>query len=441
MSNADKKPLVGQRSVVELFIPELSDKDLGRYVKKVVFKGFINNGYAIRIQIKNANFAILDSLFETNNSNNTRLLDHIRSNTVAVKFRLKHDPGVNGYPRDATRFVTGYITTIYPHGSGEIDHVEIIAIDPINYYFRIGDAYGGAFKGNVSSVIKQLFEKYTPRDVAVSIPNTTDSDYNVWCMMRRTPRDMLSHLLYLASSFDRSRTPWVIGIENHIVKIGPITSFEPKSLAYYRKMDENGYGDIISWESILNPSLGHYEMGLVTAGVSATLGQVYDQTNQKNKAIISDNNTENKFVPKQPSTGVLRSTIRPSSTFLAGKFGRSFVESPPEYFNGGEIDQPYLEYFDAYARTEYTRHINKLFTIDVKISGHGIWDTTIGLGAVNAYLDWRNNFGEANKHYFLSGNWLVYGFEHTWLESNWTTIVKMSKIDQNAAGRRVGLNS
>jgi len=441
MSNIDLKPIAGQRASVEVFIPDLNAGDLGPYIKKVIFKGFINNGYAIRIQIKNPNFAILDGMFEGDNTGSYRLLERIRDNPIALTLKIKYEPGSGrGYPREETRTIKAYIVMIYPHGSGEIDYVEILAIDPLNFFFRIGDAFGGGFEGNISEVIRQLLRRYIPSGYNLTVPETRDSKANVWWMMRRAPRDVLSHWLHIASSLDESGTPWAVGMFNDEVKIGPISTFTPSSLGYYRKMDENGYGDIIDWEAVLNPSLGHHEMGLVTAGVTATLGQVYDQTNRPNKAIVSENNTENKWKPKQPMTGVLRSTIRPeNATYAKGRFGRSFVESPPEYFSAGEIEVPYIDFFDAYARTEYVRHAYKMFTIDLKVKGHGVWDSTIGLGAVNVYVDWHNNFKDGVKNYFMSGNWLVYGFEHTWYENNWTTVLKLSKLDLNANAVPVGL--
>lgn len=437
MSNANKKPVSGQRAAVDVLIPTIDTRNLGDYVKEVKIKGFINNGYAIRVQLKNPNFAILDALFEAGGGDK-RFMSQVRSNPVKIQVKIRYEPGPQGYPQAATRDIFGYITTVYPHGEGEIDYTEIIAIDPLNYYLRIGDAYGGAFEGNVSQVIRQVIQRYHPSP-NITIPDTKDSKSNVWWMMRRSPRDMLSHLIHLAASLDDSRTPWIIGVHNDDVKIGPLTTFQAREQGYYRKMDENGYGDILDWEAILNPSLGHQEMGLVTAGVTATLGQVYDQTNRPKEAIITDSNTGGKYVPHQPASGTLRATIRPpKETFKKGKFGRSFVDSPPEYYSGGEINVPYLEYFDAYARTEYMRGIYKLFTMDLKIRGHGIWDDTIGLGADNVYVDWQNNFKDGKRNYFLAGNWIVYGFEQHWYENNWLTTVQLSKMDLNATGQQVG---
>ena len=437
MSNAELKPIVGQRAAVDVFMPSIDNRNLGDYVKELKIKAFINNGYAIRIQLKNPNFAILDALFE-GGAGNKKFMSQVRSNPVPVKVKIRYEPGPQGYPKAATRDIFGYITTVYPHGQAEIDYTEFIAIDPLNYYLRIGDAYGGAFEGNVSQVIRKVINRYMP-DAQITIPDTNDSKNNVWWMMRRSPRDMLSHLIHLASSLDDSRTPWVIGVHNNEVKVGPLSTFQPRELGYYRKMDENGNGDMLRWEAILNPSLGHHEMGLVTAGVTATLGQVYDQTNRPKEAIITDSNTGGKYVPYQPKSGALRSTIRPEKeTFKKGRFGRSFVDSPPEYYSGGEIDFPYLKYFDAYARTEYMRGVYKLFTMDLTIKGHGIWDSTIGMGADNVYVDWRNNFKDGSRSYFLAGNWLVYGFEHTWHENNWTTKMQLSKMDLNAKGQEVG---
>lgn len=450
MSSNKLKPLIGQRAVVELYIPDLNDNDLGEHVKQVIFKGFINNGYAIRVQIKNANFALLAGLFEGSGSG--EFLELIRNGPVEIRLKIKQSPGTGtDWPRESTRTIKAYITTLYPHGSGEIDYVDIVAIDPLNYFMRVNEGWGGAFEGGLDSAMRQLIIRYAPQisNKHLIIAGSIKNAGKVWWMMRRSPRDMLSHLIHMSTAFSESLTPWVIGVDapkdgsvGEQIKIGPLTTFKSNPIGYYHKMDENGYGDILDWEAILNPSLGHYEMGLVTAGTDARLGVSYDPsmaTNGTHSSIITDSNTTKKYVPANSSSKALKSTRRPpDATFKAGMFGRSYVDSPPEYI-ANDITEPYANYYNTYARTQYMQHIHKLMTIELKVKGHGAYDNTVGLGANTVYIDWQNNFKNKVRQYFLAGNWIVYGFKHVWYENDWTTTVMLSKTDVNAQGTPVGM--
>lgn len=406
--------------------------DLSDYVVSATYKGFINNGYVAKVQIRNPNFTVIDSLI----SRGPELLRTFRTEPIRVKFRIKHTPGL-GNPRSETKWVEGILAMIYPHGEDQMDYVELIIIDPVNWFLRIGEGGGGAYEGKVSDVIKQILAKYAP-EISVTVPETNDKP-TVWWEMRRSPRDMLSHLMHLGSSLTEEKTPWTIGIRNYEMIIRPVSKIDSRVRGIYRKMNPDGNSEIAKWEAIINPSLGHHQMGLVTAGVSATLGQVFDSTNTPTRAVLSERNTGKKLVPVNAQKN--RAMQRPlDETFSAGRFGREFVDSPPEYFSGGEIGKKYIEYFDAYARTQYINNSYKVFTMDLTVRGHGEWSDTWDMGGAVVFVEWRNQFADKTRseYYFLHGNWLVYGFEHYYEKGFWRTKVNLSKLDANALGKRVG---
>lgn len=436
------RPIAGAAPSVFLHFPNISGgqtspiSDTPIEVWFAEMKGFMNNGYAIRVQILNLNFQVLKKLM-SNTPEPDSYLARCRQEPIPIDI-IFDQGGDTVEGRTKTKRIRAIISTVYSHGADAMDIVEIIAIDPVNWALRIGDAEGKAFRGNLSSAISQVIKRYAP-SVNLKIDKSIDNPKGVWWSLRRPPKDMLSHWISIASSLNESQTPWMIGIDGFDVKIGPQTSFESKIQGWYRKYSDSSYGEIRQHHAILNPSIGHHEMGIITAGVSATTGKHLDQVTDKKYSIVTDQNTSRKYVPKSTSK-FYRSTIRPEQeTFKAECFGRSYIESQPEYYSGGEIGINYNEYYDAYARTEYMRHIYKLFTLDIVIPGHGIWDSTTQLGSATVFLDWRNVIlGDSTEVYYLHGHWLVYGFKHMYTNENgWITNLQLARTDENAIGTLV----
>lgn len=430
------RPVVGSAPYVTINFPTLKISEEPIIVWYAEMKGFINNGYAIRLQILNVDFKVLEALISGEPQSNT-YFSTCRSQPIPIEIIFNQGSSNTQEKRGKTQKITAMVTTVYSHGLYQLDMVDIIAIDPFNWAMRVGDAEGLAFRGKLSSVITQVVNRYAP-SINLSIEETVDNPKGVWWSLRRSPKEMVSHWLNMATSLSKGETPWMIGIDGLNVKIGPQTSFESKIQGYYRKFDTLGDGEIQEWDAILNPSIGNHEMGLITAGVSATTGKHLDQITDDKNSIVTDSNTTDKYVPITVSNQY-KSTIRPSETFKPESYGRSFIESPPEYYNGGEIGVNYKEYYDTYARTEYMRNVYKLFTIEIQVPGHGMWDSTMGLGSSIAFLDWRNVlFGDSSKTYYLHGHWLVYGFKHIFNNKNgWTTNLKMARVDHNAKGSQV----
>lgn len=430
------RPIIGSAPFVTINFPTLKIFDEPKIVRYAEMKGFINNGYALRLQILNVNFNIISALVSGKQDSNT-YFSTCRQTPIPIEIIFNQGGANTQEQRGKTRKITAMVTTIYSRGTHQLDIIEIIAIDPVNWALRIGDAEGKAFKGNLSSVISQVIQRYAP-SINLEIDETIDNKKGVWWTLRRSPREIISHWINMASSLNNSQTPWMIGIDGYDMKIGPQKSFKSEVKGYYRKISKTGDGEILEWDAILNPSLGGQEMGIITAGVSATTGKHLDQVSDKQNSIITDDNTTEKYKPITTSSH-LKSTIRPPDTFKSESYGRSFIESPPEYSNGGEIGVNYKDYYDTYARSIYMRNIYKLFTIDIRVPGHGMWDNTLGLGSSIVYLDWRNIIlGDNTETYYLHGNWLIYGFKHVFSgQDGWFTNLKLARIDNNAKGTSV----
>lgn len=425
-----QRPIIGSGNSAIVTFPDFNIKDVDIKVKYAELKGFVNSGYAIRVQLSNADFRLLTIL----TGQNSDYFYKCRQIPIRIIIKFSQSPNAT-YPQGMTRDIEGYLLALYSHGEHQNDLVEFIAIDPVNFALRAGDADGKAYKGNVSDVIKQIINKYAPNAKLELEDQTNDSKYNVWWTFRRSPREMLSHLITIASSLSPNKTPWIIGVYNNTIKIGPQNSKQSKNVGFYTKISREERGEIESWKSILNTSIGQETMGLITAGVSATTGKYLDQITHKD-ATINEWNTDKKLITKT-HTRDLRSPIKPYDTFNAGIYGRSYVESHPEYHNGGESGLDYSNYYDSYARTKFIRNTYKLLTIDLKVHGHGIYDNTLGLGIDTVFIDWTDLLYPDSSYYF-HGSWLVYGFKHTWtMNGRWFTELNLARTDDNALGVKV----
>jgi len=429
---SELSPIVPAIPVVDLYIPTLSEHNLRSQVKLIKMKAMVNNGYVFKIVIYNANFTMFNKM-----SKGTRLFEELRQNPMLIRFRIIDQKG-GEYPQTGTRWIGGFVVTMRSFGHGTEEHIEFIALDPLNYFLRNGDADGGAFVGKASTVMRDIIEKYAPQ-IRTRIADSTDNIDNVWWMLRRSPREMLSHLITLAPSLGQQKTHWLIGTENNNVIIGPQTSYRSKRRGEYKYLTLNQESNVASWDSLINTGLSHTQMGIVTAGASAATGNYIDQQTSPETAIITDSNTDKKFVQNRPNRNTANSTIRPEiETFSRGLFGRSFEEAPPEYYGAEDIGLKYEEYYDSYARYTYFKAIHQVFTMDLQVLGHGEWDTSIGLGVDTVYLDWWDLQGVGTTPYYFRGSWIVYGFRQEWVPGKWTTTLKLARLDMNATGQRIG---
>ncbi len=435
MTLENLKPVRGVKSTVKVVFPSIEIESDVIYAYSAQMKGFVNNGYAFKVQLSNIDFRLLSKLIDGTKENRT-LLNKIRKEPIPITIEFSHNNGTDS--KNRTRKITGYIISISSSGTKEVDFVTIVALDPVSWSLRIGDAEGKAYFGKLHEAIRQVINKYAP-DIIVDIDETIDSR-GTWWSLRRSPIEMLSHWITIASSLNSDKVPWMIGIDGNRLKIAPQTKFESKTVGYYTKRTKDLESTIMKWRSLLNPSLGHEEMGIITAGISGLTGKYLDQITDPDSSIITDTNTQSKLIPKTNNNNI-KSTIRPEvETFRVNSYGRQFIESLPEYVNNND-NIAYKEYYDAYARTKYVRDVYKLFTLDVAVVGHGVYDNTMIMGTSNVFIDWRNLLfnNKASQTYYLHGNWLVYGFKHTYTNNTgWKTILNLARPDHNALGKKIG---
>lgn len=172
---------------------------------------------------------------------------------------------------------------------------------------------------------------------------------------------------------------------------------------------------------------------LVTHGISATSGGYYDRISDRNEAhvFIKDSNTANKRVARTDETQAF--TKPPEAA--PPRVGWTSIPPIPEIYSGGELGKPYQEYVDGRSRGLYLNLNNRVMRSVFDCLGHGEWDNCWGLGVDTAYIKWMTS---DNDYWFMTGNWIVYGFHHVANPADWFTKLYCARADHDAAGVQVG---
>jgi hypothetical protein len=162
-----------------------------------------------------------------------------------------------------------------------------------------------------------------------------------------------------------------------------------------------------------------------TAGLSSISGYFIDRVTEEEKSRVYDKNTGNKANTKFGSD---RGFKKPDKKF------RTFIPSIPEDSAGG-VGLNYKDYIDGRARLEFLNMLSYVMRIKVKIDGDPVFQDPLELGVATVTLQWIGTDGEP---YFLSGNWMVYGWHHIAVPGDWTTSVFVNRLDYDAAAKKIG---
>lgn len=408
----------------------LGDTDFGDKFSKFEFKSMLNGGYIVRCTLFDTHFNLLSLLIENG------YLEKSRSQILPIRFQMKWSKEASN-PKSATRLQKAIVLSLKAIGSGpDKGQLEFIAMDPPSWYLNTGDASGEVYEGKVSQVIEQVITKYAP-DVSLDISSTIDNEKNKFWMMRQDPKTFISSLVDWSSAVTRNKTHWVIAMDGDKLSIKEQAELQSKPRAYYRYWKGAGGMDTIkSWEFLANNALSIIETKIITQGLSAISGQYLDKiTDEKERKVFAkDTTTPNK---KTAQTSRRESFKKPDDS-PAQEIGWTSVPGIPEVYSAGDLGLPYERYIDGRPRGMWLNMTNNLMRIKLKVLGHGEWSDGIGLGCDTVYLKWLTAGGEANKKYFLNGNWIVYGFHHVATRRMWDTNLFLARYDFDSASRKVG---
>lgn len=409
----------------------LAGQDFGHLFNSFEFKGMVNGGYIVRAKLFDPHFNLLSKLVEEGYFRETR------TRPVFVQFQIK--AGSDGkFPNSATRVQTAIMLELKADGGAPDEGLlEFIAMDAPSWYLNMGDASGRVWKGRVDQVISQVVEQYAP-GVTAEVGRTTDSPQGRWYMMRQDPKTFISSLLDWSSSITQKKTHWLVasdGLDLIIKEQGQIAS---KQRAFYRFMENQDHDTVLHWEFLSDNALSVVQSKLVTQGLSTVSGQYFDKITDEAERIVfaKDTNTTNKQIARVKED---RTFTKPPD---AGppRVGWSSISAIPEYHSSGDIGLRYDEYVDGRARGLWLNMMNALVRVKLECLGHGEWSDCRGLGVDTAFVRWTSDPGSdgADKYWWMTGNWIVYGFHHRVSRGKWYTDVYCARFDHDAVSKRVG---
>lgn len=410
--------------------------DVGGQFINLDFKGMVNGGYSIKATLVDPHFNFLNLLIDSGYFQNSR------TEPIVVRFQLRWGAKKDtSFPETATREQIAYLTSLKANGAGS-DKAELTfeAIDPPSWFLNNGDSNGGVYKGKVSEVLKQVINTYAP-EIILSIGNTIDTPHGKWWMMRQDPKSFISSLFDWSSSITKSKTQWIFapdGINLSIKEQGELIS---RQRAFYTHFDSKEIDTIKDWEFLSNNALSAVQTKLVTQGLSSISGRYFDRKTDKDEKIVfaKDMNTPNKQTAR---VKIDKGFTKPDDS--AGKSktaGWSSITAIPEIGSAGDLGLQYDEYIDGRPRTMWLNMVNTLMRVKFSCSGHGEWSSCQGLGVDTIFVKWRsaNSNDNNNKPYWwMTGNWLAYGFHHRITKKYWWTDVYAARYDYNAASKQVG---
>jgi|GEM_PF-3011401 len=423
--------------IFDLPTTDLDGKDVGKMVSKFEFKGMVNGGYAIKGTLIDPNFNILNLLVDSGYFKETR------TRPVPVIFQLRWDNQQNSsYPETATKEQVAYLISLKAKGEQSADNglLEFIAMDPPSWFLNMGNGNGGVYKGRVSSVIRDVVNEYAP-DVNLDTGKTIDSENGKWWMMRQDPKTFISSLFDWSSSITKDQTQWIFAPDGFDLVIKEQAQLVSTQRGFYKFQEGDGHDTIRNWEFLADNALSAVQTKLITQGISAVSGQYFDRITDKDEQIV--------FVKDSRTSRKKTARIKDDQGFTkppdAGpqKVGWSSVTTIPEIYSAGDLGLRYDEYIDGRPRAMWLNLVNALMRVKIECVGHGEWSSCEGLGVDTAFIKWTSarkdgDDGEDKPYWWMTGNWLVYGFHHRYKRGFWWTDLYLARFDYDSVSQKVG---
>lgn len=403
-------------------------------MRTVEFRGMVNQGYVVKVELVNSQFSLLSSLVEDG------YFREAQTRPIVMTFQLSSGSGAT-YPQSATKLQKAIIVSVHGSGSvrsGDTDTLTFIAIDPASWFLQMGDCNGGAIRGNIEAVLRTVMQTYAPK-IEADIGKSIDSPHNTWWPMRQSPKGFIWSLLEWSSSLTPSRTNWMSMVDGYKLALKEQAAFESRPRAYYRVFVGNNQDTVVAWELMMDNALSLMQTKLVTHGVSATAGAYLDRTTDKNEefVFVKDSRTTTKVIPK----------MRPDDSYTKPPEGKpqtvgwTSINSVPEVYSGGELGVDYSQYVDGRARRHWLNLNQGLIKLKLTVVGHGEWSDTFGLGVDTAFVRWQHSktyAPDGDPWYWVTGTWLVYGFHHRMNMGMWHTDLYLARCAHDSSGKRVG---
>lgn len=422
-------------------------KNIGDLLDIIEWESFINGGYRIEATLHDSFFRKLGKIATE------FYLKLSRNIPIPIRFKL-------GWENDADDLSTpefvAYMTDLSADGENTSGKLSFGALDPATYILSQGTAYGGYWKGNVSSVISQVVQEANRRvlskapidpitgrrGVEVEVTSTDDNKSGVWHQMRMDPQTFIKSLLEFSSSLTSQRSEWIIASGNKFIEgndgreisvpaifikqwpdlFNSVPTGDRSYGSISINTDTPGANDVTYLEFLGDNYIGVMQSQLVTQGISSTSGLYIDRSDIE--AVVNDDTTPNKLNADNLDDEMAftapndRNVVNRATSMMA----------MPE-LSGGVMGKSYKSWIDGRVRNTFLNMLNALMRIKVTVTGwHRIGDST-KLGVTTVNLGWKDNDGD---NYFLGGNWILYGFKHIMTTDEWKTDLYLARIDWDA---------
>lgn len=417
----------------------LPSQDIGPLLSSFEYKAMVNGGYIIRGKFFDTDFNRLDTLIDSGYFENTR----DASKNVKVQFKLRWGAeGEARWPQSATKLRHACLLTLKHSSTDSSDKgvLEFVAIDPPSFYLNMGDAGGQAYRGKASDVIKQVIRDYAP-NIKLTISETIDDEHNKWWLHRQDPKTFIASMIDWSSSITKKKTHWMFNPKDFKLELKEQAEFKSRQRAYYTLLADKNHSDIRTWDLLADHGLSLTQTKLITQGISAISGQYLDKITDADelKLFVKDSRTSNKLIAKTMSD---RGFSKPPDDPRIGppRVGWSSISGIPEIWSAGDLGLNYEDYIDGRPRGMFLNMINSVMRAKFQIMGHGEWTDCDGLGVDTVYIHWtkgKKSFTD-KPHYWMTGNWIVYGFHHRLTRAFWHTDLYCARFDHDAIAHKVG---
>lgn len=407
---------------VEVIVRIQNGPDLSRSVDLFKWSSHINNGYSIHVRIFDPNLSRFQEL------TNIRYLKEARKKPLIVEYSIGYRVG-DGESKTESRIA--YVTNLVakaPPGGQTSGFFEFIAIDPPTWFLNRGDAAGSVYTGNVSSVVRQVINRFAP-GIAVDISDTDDNKENKWWQLRQDPKTFISSLLDWSPSVTKNKTNWVVASVDEKIIIREQAELVSSDLGEYSvNVAYPGAENVQMWEREDNNYLTNIQTRLFTAGISAVSGLYCDPTNSitENLTVVEDDNTSSK---KNVNITEEQGFAKPDDKDI----GITMIRSIPEH-SAGDIGIQYQQYIDGRARGIFIGALDLLNRVKIRVHGSPKFSDSSQLGVSTVDLLWTDSEGQP---WTGQGKHLVYGFEHIYHNRRWHTDIYINRKDFNASSNKI----
>lgn len=389
--------------------------DIGDKFTRLEWSSFVNGGYVIRAQVSDPYFDVLKNLAING------YLNKGRQEPTDVRFKVRWAGG------DSTDLRLAYMTDLQCISGTNAAELDFMSIDPPSWLLNAGSADGRIYTGKISTVIRQVIKDFAPTIEDVEVTETTDNDKNTWYMMRQDPQTFIRSILDWGAGVTPQHTHFIVASVDKSIKIREQADLQstPFGIYYINRPDNTG-NDAIEVEMLSDNFVSPMQTKLITSGISAISGEFLDKVSDigQMKVVVKDETTPNKV---NVSIGPKQGFKKPEQDWA------SSIKSVPEH-SAGDVGVPYSKYIDGRARGLFLNMLNLVMRMRVRVTGDARLSDSSLLGVSTATLSWAGLDGEP---YFLSGNWLVYGFRHTVTQEHWWTDLYLARLDFDADAKDV----